>query len=250
VVTGDGQRLVIRGVEGLPEIVPGADLGRLIAERAIPLHPGDVVVVAQKVVSKAEGRLRRLAGVEASAQARALAARLRADARMVQAVLDESVRVVRDDRVLIVETRHGFICANAGVDRSNVPGDDVVCLLPEDCDRSAEGLRERIAQVAGIDVGVVISDTFGRPWRLGLCNVALGVAGMPATLDYRGRTDDFGMPLHATVVALADEVAGAAEMVMGKTRRIPAVVVSGLDLEGEAGHGSELVRPAELDLFR
>ena len=154
------------------------------------------------------------------------------------------------DRVLIVETRHGYVCANAGVDRSNVPGTDLVCLLPLDCDRSAEGLRERIGQVAGVEVGVVISDTFGRPWRLGLCNVALGVAGMPATVDYRGSADDFGMPLHATVIAAADEVASAAELVMGKTRRIPAVVVRGLGLDGEPGSGQELVRPADLDLFR
>ena len=242
--------LELSGVEGLPEITPGDDLGRLIAELAAPLHAGDVVVVAQKVVSKAEGRLRSLADVLVSQRAGELAERLHADPRMVQVVLDESVRVVRDDRVLIVETRHGFICANAGVDRSNVPGDEVACLLPVDCDRSAEALRRRIREVTGADVGVVISDTFGRPWRMGLCNVALGVAGMPAAIDYRGRADDFGMPLHATVVAVADEVAAAAEMVMGKTRRIPAVVVRGLRFDGDPGSGRELVRPADLDLFR
>lgn len=249
-MTDAAPRLELRGVEGLPEIRPGDDLGRLIAEAAAPLGSGDVVVVAQKVVSKAEGRLRRLADVGVSSAARQLAAHLPADPRIVQAVLDESVRVVRDDRVLIVETRHGFICANGGIDRSNVPGEDVVCLLPVDCDRSAAALRARISTVAGAEVGVVISDTFGRPWRLGLCNVALGVAGIPATLDYRGVADDFGIPLHATVVAVADEIAAAAEMVMGKTRRIPAVVVRGLDLEGATGSGRELVRPAELDLFR
>ena len=242
--------LELSGVEGLPEITPGEDLGRLIAERATSLRSGDIVVVAQKVVSKAEGRLRSLDSVVVSPRAGELAERLHADARMVQVVLDETVRVVRDDRVLIVETRHGFICANAGVDRSNVPGAEVACLLPEDCDRSAEALRRRIAEVSGAHVGVVISDTFGRPWRIGLSNVALGVAGMPATIDYRGRADDFGMPLHATVVAVADEVAAAAEMVMGKTRRIPAVVVRGLSVDGEPGSGRELVRPADLDLFR
>ena len=242
--------LELRGIEGLPEIVPGDDLGRLIAERAGELLPGDVVVVAQKVVSKAEGRLLRLDGVRVSSRARELAAGLHADPRMVQVVLDESVRVVRSDRVLIVETRHGYVCANAGVDRSNVPGTDLVCLLPLDCDRSAQGLRERIGQAAGVEVGVVISDTFGRPWRLGLCNVALGVAGMPAAVDYRGSADDFGMPLHATVIAVADEVAAAAELVMGKTRRIPAVVVRGLAFGAGAGSGQELVRPADLDLFR
>jgi coenzyme F420-0:L-glutamate ligase/coenzyme F420-1:gamma-L-glutamate ligase len=242
--------LELHAIEGLPEIVSGDDLGSLIAERAAPLRSGDIVVVAQKVVSKAEGRLRSLSTVAPSPRAHELAAQLHADPRMVQVVLDESVRVVRADRVLIVETRHGYVCANAGVDRSNVPGADLVCLLPADCDRSAEGLRGRIAEVAGADVGVVISDTFGRPWRVGLCNVALGVAGMPATLDYRGSPDDFGMPLHATVVAVADEIAAAAEMVMGKTRRIPAVVVRGLALEGAAGSGRELVRTADLDLFR
>jgi coenzyme F420-0:L-glutamate ligase/coenzyme F420-1:gamma-L-glutamate ligase len=242
--------LELHGIEGLPEITSGDDLGRLIAERAAPLRSGDIVVVAQKVVSKAEGRLRNLCTVAPSPRAQELAEQLHADPRMVQVVLDESVRVVRADRVLIVETRHGYVCANAGVDRSNVPGADLACLLPVDCDRSAEGLRSRIAEVAGADVGVVISDTFGRPWRVGLCNVALGVAGMPATLDYRGSPDDFGMPLHATVVAVADEIAAAAEMVMGKTRRIPAVVVRGLALEGPAGSGRELVRTADLDLFR
>lgn len=240
----------ILAIEGLPEVAPGDDLGRLIAERAPRLRSGDVLVVAQKVVSKSEGRLRRLSEVHVSEEAGRLAAGLHADPRMVQVVLDESVRVVREDRVLIVETRHGFVCANAGVDRSNVPDGDVVCLLPVDCDRSAARLRDRIAQACGAAVGVVISDTFGRPWRLGLTNVALGVAGMPATVDYRGQPDDFGMPLHATLVALADEIAGAAELVMGKTRRVPAVVVRGLEAGGGGGTGRELVRPAPLDLFR
>ena len=170
---------------------------------------------------------------------------------MVQVVLDESVRVIRDDRVLIVETRHGYICANAGVDRSNVPGaETVVCLLPDDCDRSAARLRERIAEASGLAVGVIVSDTFGRPWRMGLCNVALGIAGMPSAVDYRGQADDFGMPLHATVVAVADEIAAASGLIMGKTSRIPAVVVRGLTLEGRDGAGGDLVRPSSLDLFR
>jgi coenzyme F420-0:L-glutamate ligase/coenzyme F420-1:gamma-L-glutamate ligase len=153
--------------------------------------------------------------------------------------------------VLIVETRQGFVCANAGVDRSNVAGDDSVCLLPLDCDASARQLRERIASLSGASVGVIVSDTFGRAWRMGLVNVALGVAGIPAVVDYRGRPDDFGMPLSATVVAVADELAAAAELLMGKTRRVPVVVVRGLDVfEGVSGTGQELVRPHELDLFR
>ena len=243
--------LELRGVEGLPEIHAGDDLAALIVERSGSLQSGDVVVVAQKVVSKAEGRIRTLSDVTPSAQAIALAGKLDADPRMVQAVLDETTRIVRDDRVLIVETHQGFVCANAGVDRSNVHGADDVCLLPIDCDASADALRERIDTLAGVQVGVVVSDTFGRAWRMGLVNVALGVAGMPAVLDYRGRPDDFGMPLQATVVAVADELAAAAELLMGKTRRVPVVIAHGLNLpEVAAGTGQELVRPSELDLFR
>ena len=241
----------LRGVEGLPEIRPGDDLATLIAEAAVPLVSGDVVVVAQKVVSKAEGRLRSLSEVAPSERARELARGLDADARLVQVILDESARIVRADRVLIVETHQGFVCANAGVDRSNVAGEDEVCLLPLDCDSSARVLQERISTLAGAHVGVVVSDTFGRAWRMGLVNVALGVAGLPALIDYRGRPDDFGMPLQATVVAVADEIAAAAELLMGKTRRVPVVIVHGLDVyEGASGTGQELVRPPELDLFR
>lgn len=241
----------LRAVEGLPEIRPGDDLAGLIVERSGPLRPGDVVVVAQKVVSKAEGRLRSLAEVAPSGEAVTMAQQLEADPQLVQVILDESTRVVRDDRVLIVETREGFVCANAGVDKSNVDGKDAVSLLPVNCDASAESLRERIATLTGVRVGIVISDTFGRAWRMGLVNVALGVAGIPAVIDYRGRPDDFGMPLQATVVAMADELAAAAELLMGKTRRVPVVIVSGLEESGAPhGTGQELVRPSELDLFR
>jgi coenzyme F420-0:L-glutamate ligase/coenzyme F420-1:gamma-L-glutamate ligase len=241
----------LRGVEGLPEIRPGDDLATLIAEAAVPLVSGDVIVIAQKVVSKAEGRLRTLSDVVPSDRALELARNLDADARLVQVILDESTRIVRADRVLIVETHQGFVCANAGVDRSNVAGQDEVCLLPLDCDSSARVLRERISTLTGARVGVVVSDTFGRAWRMGLVNVAIGVAGLPALIDYRGRPDDFGMPLRATVVAVADEIAAAAELLMGKTRRVPVVIVHGLDVfEGASGTGQELVRPPELDLFR
>jgi coenzyme F420-0:L-glutamate ligase/coenzyme F420-1:gamma-L-glutamate ligase len=243
--------LALRGVEGLPEIHPGDDLAALIVEHSGTLASGDVAVVAQKVVSKAEGRIRTLSQVTPSEQAIALAQRLDADPRMVQVVLDESTRIVRDDRVLIVETHQGFVCANAGVDRSNVDGADAVCLLPIDCDASARALHERIETLSGARIGVVISDTFGRAWRMGLVNVALGVAGTPAMLDYRGRPDDFGMPLQATVVAIADELAAAAELLMGKTRRVPVVIVHGLETTEEPeGTGQELVRPSDLDLFR
>jgi coenzyme F420-0:L-glutamate ligase / coenzyme F420-1:gamma-L-glutamate ligase len=243
--------LELRGVEGLPEIHPGDDLAAFIVQNGGRLRDGDVVVVAQKVVSKAEGRIRSLTAVTPTKRATALARKLDADPRMVQVILDESTRVVRDDRVLIVETHQGFVCANAGVDRSNVDGEDDVCLLPVDCDASARALRERIRELTGARVGVIVSDTFGRAWRMGLVNVALGVAGVPAMIDYRGRPDDFGMPLQATLVAIADELAAAAELLMGKTRRIPAVIVQGLgELDAAPGTGQELVRPSELDLFR
>jgi coenzyme F420-0:L-glutamate ligase/coenzyme F420-1:gamma-L-glutamate ligase len=243
--------LELCGVEGLPEIRPGDDLAALIVAAASPLDSGDVVVIAQKVVSKAEGRLRNLGDVAPSERALELARSLEADARLVEVILGESTRVVRADRVLIVETHQGFVCANAGVDKSNVDGDDEVCLLPLDCDASARNLQERISALAGAHVGVVVSDTFGRAWRMGLVNVALGVAGLPALIDYRGLPDDFGMPLQATVVAVADEIAAAAELLMGKTRRVPVVIVHGLDVfECTSGNGHELVRPPELDLFR
>ena len=243
--------LELRGVEGLPEIRPGDDLAALIVQNSDPIRDGDVVVVAQKVVSKAEGRIRSLLDVTPSERAIALARKLEADPGMVQVILDESTRVVRDDRVLIVETHQGFVCANAGVDRSNVDGEDDVCLLPVDCDASARALRDRVHALAGVRSGVIVSDTFGRAWRMGLVNVALGVAGIPAMIDYRGRPDDFGMPLQATLVAIADELAAAAELLMGKTRRVPAVIVHGLgELDAAPGTGQELVRPSELDLFR
>jgi coenzyme F420-0:L-glutamate ligase/coenzyme F420-1:gamma-L-glutamate ligase len=203
------------------------------------------------VVSKAEGRTRTLTEVTASEQAIRLAPHLIAapDPRFVQVVLDESVRVLRTERVLITQTRHGYVCANSGVDHSNIPGSDVVTLLPLDPDASAERLRTRLREVTGADVGVIVSDTFGRPWRLGIVNVALGVAGMPAVIDFRGGVDDAGKELHATVVAVADEIAAAAGLVMGKTRRTPVVIVRGLSLQG-TGRGQDLIRPAAEDLFR
>lgn len=238
------------GVEGLPEVRAGDDVAAMIAERT-QLRGGDVLVVAQKVVSKAEGRLRDLRSVQASQRALDYAARLvEDDARVIQLILDESVRVVRDDRVLIVETRHGFVCANAGIDHSNVEADETVVLLPEDPDASAARLRERLRELAGCDVGVIVSDTFGRPWRMGIANVALGVAGVASVIDHRGRPDDFGRTMSATVIAVADEMAATAELVMGKTCRVPAVVLRGWTAEAPPGTGQELVRPAELDLFR
>jgi coenzyme F420-0:L-glutamate ligase/coenzyme F420-1:gamma-L-glutamate ligase len=242
--------LELIGVEGLPEVRPGDDLGALIAAKA-ELRDGDIVVIAQKVVSKSEGRFVDLRTVRAGEEAVKIASRLVADPdpRIVQVVLDESVRVLRSDRVLITETRHGFVCANGGVDHSNVPGEDQVTLLPDDPDESAARIRERLFDLSGVRVGVIVSDTFGRPWRLGIVNVALGVAGVPAMLDLRGGLDDVGKPLHATVLAIADDLAAAAGLVMGKTHRTPAVVVRGFAVPGD-GRGRELIRPAAEDLFR
>jgi len=245
------KHLDVIGVEGLPEVHPGDDLAELIMARA-GLEQKDVLVIAQKVVSKAEGRVRELAAVSASEEAVQIASRLEAvpDPRLVQVILDESVRIVRSERVLITETRHGYVCANGGVDHSNIPGAGVVTLLPEDPDASAQRLRARLGELSGHEVGVIISDTFGRPWRLGITNVALGIAGLPALVDLRGRDDDAGKPLRATVLAVADDLAAAAGLVMGKTRRTPVVIVRGFESEAPQGRGRDVLRPAAEDLFR
>src|SRR6266567_3611979 len=226
--------LQLYAIPGMPEIRKGEDLATRIVDAGekagLGFEEGDIVVVAQKIVSKAEGAVVSLRTVKPSEKALTLAAELKKDARAIEVVLRESRRVLRSERVLITETRHGFVCANAGVDHSNVPGKDVLTLLPVDPDASARGIRDRLLEVTGIDVGVIISDTFGRPWRLGIVNVALGVAGLPAAIDLRGTPDDDGKPLRATVLAVADEVAAATGLVMGKTDRTPAVIVRGLDL--------------------
>ena len=245
------RRVEVLAIEGLPEVHPGDDLAQLLAERA-ELLDGDVVVVAQKIVSKAEGRIRRLRDVEPGDRAKEIAPRLIAepDPRAVQVVLDESVRILRDDRILITESKQGFVSANAGVDHSNVPGEDALTLLPDDPDASAARLRDGLVQRTGASVGVIISDTFGRPWRLGIVNVALGVAGLPGVHDLRGKPDDFGRDLRATVVAEADELAAAAGLVMRKTARVPVVVIRGWSSDAPSGTGRDLVRPPAEDLFR
>jgi coenzyme F420-0:L-glutamate ligase / coenzyme F420-1:gamma-L-glutamate ligase len=231
----------IRPVEGLPEITGGDDLAALIADAA-DLRPGDVLVVAQKAVSKAEGRVVRLADVEPSERARELAGD--GDARSTEVILRESARVVRSrPPLLIAETRHGFVCASAGVDASNAPERDTLVLLPLDPDASARRLHERLG------VAVIVSDSFGRAWRQGTTDIAIGVAGLRPLLDLRGTRDRVGYELHATTIALADEIAGAAELVMGKTDGVPAAVVRGLAAEGD-GTARELVMPPERDLFR
>jgi coenzyme F420-0:L-glutamate ligase / coenzyme F420-1:gamma-L-glutamate ligase len=234
-------------VEGLPEIVEGDDLGALIAERT-RLEAGDVVVVSQKAVSKAEGRVVRLDSVEASERARELAADH--DPRQLEVILREAVRVVRTRPPLVIaETRHGFVCASAGVDASNAPEPDTLVLLPLDPDASAEGIRRTLRERSGDDVGVIVSDSFGRAWRTGIVDVAIGVAGLRPLEDWRGRVDANGYELRATVVAVADEIAAAAELVRGKTAGVPAAVVRGLEVAGE-GSGRELVMPPERDMFR
>jgi coenzyme F420-0:L-glutamate ligase / coenzyme F420-1:gamma-L-glutamate ligase len=234
-------------IVGLPEIAEGADLGELIAGHA-QLERGDVVVVAQKAVSKAEGRVVRLAGVEPSRRARELAGE--SDPRSLEVILREATRVVRSRPPLVIaETRHGFVCASAGVDASNAPEPDTVVLLPLDPDASARRIRAGLRRLTGCEPGVIVSDSFGRPWRTGIVDVAIGVAGLRPLLDLRGQRDRSGYELHATVVAVADEIAAAAELVMGKTAGIPAAIVRGLDLAGE-GSARELVMPEERDLFR
>lgn len=246
------RELRVFALEGIPEIEAGDDLASLVAAaaaRARGLANGDVVVVAQKAVSKAEGRVVHLDSVEASARAVELAGGER-DPRHVQVILDESVRVVRSRPPLVIaETRHGFVCASAGVDASNAKGADTLVLLPLDPDASAARLREGLREHAGVDVGVIVSDSFGRAWRQGTTDVALGVAGLVAVRDLRGVRDAQGYELHATQIAVADELAGAAELVLGKVGGTPVAVARGLDVSG-AGSGADLVMPPERDLFR
>jgi len=238
-------------LRGIPELEEGDDLAALLVEaaaRGTGFEQDDVLVVAQKAVSKVEGRVVRLAGVEPSERARELAGD--SDARRIEVVLGEAREVLRVRPPLVIaETRHGFVCASAGVDVSNAKGPDTLVLLPLDPDASAERLRASIRQLAGVEIGVIVSDSFGRAWRLGTTDVALGVAGIVAVMDLDGQRDSLGYELHATQIAVADEIAGAAQLVMGKLDGIPAAIVRGLELGGD-GLGSDLVMPRERDLFR
>jgi coenzyme F420-0:L-glutamate ligase / coenzyme F420-1:gamma-L-glutamate ligase len=234
-------------VHGLPEIRKDDDLAALVVA-LVELQPHDVLVLAQKAVSKAEGRVVRIDDYEASAQAIELAAGER-DPREVEVILRESKRIVRErGPLVIVETQHGFVCASAGVDHSNAPEHGPLVLLPVDPDASARVVRERIEELTGVDVGVIVTDSFGRPFRQGTTDVAIGVAGVPALLDLRGTTDRIGYELRSSRVAIADEIAGAADLARGKAEGVPAVVVRGLRLEGD-GSGQEIVIEHELDLF-
>jgi coenzyme F420-0:L-glutamate ligase / coenzyme F420-1:gamma-L-glutamate ligase len=234
-------------VQGLPEVGEGDDVAALIAV-AVKLQDGDVVVVAHKVVSKAEGRVVRLDDVEPSPQARDLADG--EDPRRLEVILRESARLVRTRPPLVIaETRHGFVCASAGVDSSNAPEPNMLVLLPKDPDSSAARLRDRLRELTGTEVAVIVSDSFGRAWRQGTTDVAIGCAGLQPLLDLQGERDVTGYELHATVIAVADELAGAAELVRGKLVQIPVAVVRGFDTRGE-GTAAELVMPPERDLFR
>lgn len=245
----------VLALPGIPEVKPGDDLPRLIlsaCERGeTPLQERDVLVVTHKVVSKAEGRVVDLRSIEPSEFAHRHARQCGKDPRQVEVVLRETARIVRMDRgVIISQTHHGFVCANAGVDASNLPGEDSVCLLPEDPDRSARTLRERMRSATGVEVAVVITDSFGRPWRNGITNVAIGVAGLAPITDYRGQRDASGKWLNVTEMAVADELASAAELVMGKTDARPVAVVRGYDYEAAEGGARALVLPPERDMFR
>jgi coenzyme F420-0:L-glutamate ligase/coenzyme F420-1:gamma-L-glutamate ligase len=247
--------LEIIPVHGLPEIRPDDDLVRLILEAlgraAERLRDGDVLVVAQKVVSKSEGRIVRLADVTPGERAMKMAAESGKDARQLEVVLSETKEIVRWERgVLISETAHGFICANAGVDRSNAGAPDSVVLLPADPDESAARIRDEIARRAGVTVAVVVTDTFGRAWREGHTNVAIGIAGLAPLKRYIGQRDPEGYELRVTEIAVADEIAAGSELVMGKLDRCPAAIVRGLRFEVSNETAREYVRPAAKDLFR
>lgn len=235
----------------MPELEEGDDLGALLvdaATRAGGLEPHDVLVVAQKVVSKVEGRIVHLDGIEPSERARELAGDT--DPRRLEVILREAREVVKARPPLVIaETRHGFVCASAGVDASNAKGPDTLVLLPVDPDASAAALRDAVHDRTGVEVGVIVSDSFGRAWRRGTTDVALGVSGIEALVDLAGQRDSLGYELHATEIAVADEIASAAQLVMGKTDGIPAAIVRGLHAAGD-GRGSDLVMPRERDLFR
>lgn len=243
------------GLDGIPEVKPGDDLAELIAgalaTTGLALEDGDVLVVTHKIVAKAEGRLVDLATVEPSPFALDYAERYEKDARQVEVVLRESARIARMGHgVMICETRHGFICANAGVDASNIDGDHVVCLLPVDPDASARRVRDGLAARFGIAPAVIVSDSFGRPWRKGQVNVAIGVAGMSPFADYRGQTDPYGYEMRVTIMAVADELAATAELLGRKTDARPVALIRGYAYTPGDGSARELVMDPERDLFR
>ena len=238
-------------VKGVPEIAPGQDLAMALWQALNSwVQPGDVLVVTHKVVSKAEGRIVRLAEIEPSETARSWAARWKKDARQVEVVLRESAGIVRMERgIIISRTRHGLVCANAGVDRSNSPH-ETVCLLPEDPDASARALHKSLTHWAGYSIPVLISDSFGRPWRNGIVNVAIGLAGLDPFTDYRGQDDTHGYRLEASVMATADALCAASELVMGKVDQVPAAIARGVKFIPGDGNSRSLIRTPQEDMFR
>ena len=247
--------LRVIGLPGIPIVTPGMDVAALIqqacAAAPLPLQAGDIVVVTQKVVSKAEGHLIHLKDVTPSPLAESFARQWEKDPRHVEVVLQQSRRIVKMDRgVLITETHHGFICANAGVDQSNIEGEEVVAVLPPDPDASARAIRQALRERLGCDVAVIISDTFGRPWRYGLVNIAIGLSGIEAIKDYTGQLDAQGYELRVTALAIADELAAAAELVMNKLDNVPVAVIRGYEYPRGEGNLAQLIRAAERDLFR
>jgi coenzyme F420-0:L-glutamate ligase / coenzyme F420-1:gamma-L-glutamate ligase len=258
-MTSDAARVAVFALDGIPEVRPGDDLGALIGEALernpdlLPLTDADVLVVTQKVVSKAEGAVVDLTMVEPRPEAAAFAERFGRDARQVEVVMREARRIVRMDRgVLITETRHGFVCANGGVDASNVglQSGSLVTLLPEDPDASAGRIRTSIRDRFGVDVPVIVSDSFGRPWRWGIVDVAIGVSGLLPLEDLRGVPDADGRVMRSTVRAVADELASAAELVLGKTAGRPVALIRGATFTRGEGSIHEVVMPAVNDLFR
>jgi coenzyme F420-0:L-glutamate ligase/coenzyme F420-1:gamma-L-glutamate ligase len=245
----------IIGLRGLPLVKKSDDLAAQIVkatkEEGIRLANHDVIVIAQKIISKAEGRVVDLKTITPSPKAETIAKTSGKDPRHVEAILRETAKIVRMKAAhLIVQTRHGFVCANAGVDRSNVEAQDSVVMLPTDPDRSAREIRQKIKDLTGTDVGVIVSDTFGRAWRIGQVNVAIGVDGLRPIIDYRGSKDMFGYVLNVTQMAVADELASAAELVMKKSEGIPVVIIKGADYARGRGSAKDLIRPEEEDLFR
>ena len=236
------------------EVFPGDSIADLIVDTlalgGLRLHAGDIVVVMHKIVSKAEGRMVALDTVKPSAAARNFACKNGADARVVELALREAKRVVRSKHVLITETQHGLVCANSGVDLSNVDGGKTAVLLPADPDRSAAKIHQTLKQRTGLHIPVIIADSFGRAWREGLCDVAIGVAGMKPLHNYRGRRDAYGYQMHATEEAVADELAAVAGLVCGKDRRVPACIIRGYAYRRGRGGAHQMVRAREKDLFR
>jgi coenzyme F420-0:L-glutamate ligase / coenzyme F420-1:gamma-L-glutamate ligase len=247
--------ITLTGIEGIPPVGAGDDLAAVIArameQAGLELKDGDIILVCQKIVSKAEGRTVDLKDVEPSTLALNYARRWDKDPRLVEVVLRQTNRIVRNDRgVLIVETGPGWVCANAGVDESNVLADDRAILLPADADASARAIRDRLQSLSGVKIAVIVTDTFGRPWRDGLTEVCIGVAGLDPMLDLRGTADLGGRQLRHTVVAVADELAAAGGLLMEKASGVPAVLVRGYKFEAYEGSARVLIRPEQADLFR